>query len=315
VEQKYGVFITGSNSALLSKEYATKLGGRYIEMEVLPLSFGEFLDFKKFQWRENKERIFYGWKKHKIMNYFEEFLNFGGFPELALSNYSGSLKERILESYFESTIYRDVILHYSLGEPGILRLLVKKLSENIGKAFSFRSLVNKINSLGWKTNVNTIMKYYDALKDVFFLVESNQETKSFLKSQRERKVYFVDNGYLRLFFENEKSRLFENLVALEIYRKSGRLHYFRNSYEVDFVGEVPVQVCYELNQNNKDREIRGILHFLNGPNCHNCTHGFIITYDQESTIQKNNKTIHILPVWKWLLGMHNENVLTKKDKY
>ncbi len=257
VDGGFEVFLTGSNSHLLSKEYATKLGGRYVEILIFPLSFKEFLKFKNFKYGKN---IIYSKKKFLLLKYFNEYLKFGGFPGIV--NLDENKKFLILKQYFNTVVYKDIVARYSLKDAKILDLLIKKLSENVTNPFSFRSIVKKFKLLGFNTNVKTLSKYYEHLIDAYFIINSVQKKQSFKEKEMERKCYFVDNGYLSLFYVYEnKPKLLENLVAIYLYKKKEHLFYYRERGEVDFV-DPDIQVTWELNEENKKREIENFLKFL-----------------------------------------------------
>ncbi len=292
VDNGYEVYLTGSNAHLLSREYATKLGGRYIEITLLPLSFREFLTFKGYR---VKKHVQYSKERFTLLKYFEEYLNYGGFPAIALLN---EKRDELLRQYLDSIIYRDVISRFNVEDERVLDLFLKKLSENVTNPYSFNSIVRKLKVLGIKTNVKTLSNYYEHLKEVFLILHSSLDRESILKKEMERKSYFVDNGLLKLFYIGEnREKLLENVVAIELFRKKGKLKYYRNGYEIDFVEPV-IQVSWELNENNRDREINALLKYMK---MKNLKEGYILTYNQREEIKVDDFTIKVLPVWQWML--------------
>ena len=292
VNKGYEVFITGSNSKLLSREYSTKLGGRYVEMQVLPLSFREFLLFKGIK---PYKRMAYSTQRFKMIKLFDEYLKYGGFPTVVKEK----SKELLLKSYYDTVVFGDVVARNHVEEEKVLEVLIKKIAENITNPYSFNSLVKKMKSLNIETNVKLLSTYYKYLEDAFFVLTSTIERDSVLRRERERKSYLIDNGYLSLFYVKEnKEKLLENLVAIELFRRGEKLRYFRNSHEVDFAGKVPIQVCYSLNDENKEREVKALLSYMEE---RGRKKGYIITYEQRGEIKKGSKTIHIVPFWYFSL--------------
>ncbi|MCD6549180.1 ATP-binding protein [Candidatus Micrarchaeota archaeon] len=296
VDKKYSVYLTGSNAHLFSKEYATKLGGRYVEIKLYPASFKEFLRFKgmkvKKGWIYSKDRF-------KIIKFFDEFLKYGGFPEVI--NLDKKSKEIVLKQYLDTVLYRDVISRYNVEDSKLLEFLIKKLAENVTNPFSFSSIVRKLKAIHYKTNVKTLSKYYSYLTDSFLIINTPLLRDSLLKREMERKTYFVDNGYLHQFYIKEnKDKLLENMIAVHLLRERGRIYYLRNGYEIDFVDSSypPIQVTYELNEDNREREVRPLLRYMEK---HGIKKGYIITYNQEETIKDGNKKIQVLPAYKFLL--------------
>jgi len=301
VDQKYNVFITGSNSQLLSGEYATKIAGRYISIFVYPLSFKEFLKFKNF--KLTKQTIFT--KKYQIINYFQEYLFFGGFPGVAKQNQM-DIKKQILSDYLTSVIYRDLISRYKINEEKTLELIIKKIAENITNPYSFSSIAKALNNIGYDIGVKTISTYYEYLKKIFLVLHSSFYRNSVVKKEMERKTYLIDNGYLSLFFtKHNEDKLLENLVATELFKEDHTLNYIRNKYEIDFVSNKhPLMVSYDLsNPATKEREIKGLLEAME---FFKLKEGLLLTYDQEAELivkdrKGEKRKIIIKPVWKWLL--------------
>ncbi len=293
VDQKYKVFLTGSNAHLLSKEYATKLGGRYVEIPLYPPSFREFLRFKGI---DLNPRYIYSDKRHHLLKHFDEYLRYGSLPETIFLD--PEEKRVVLRHYLDSVIYRDIISRYRIEDSKLLELMIKKLSENLTNPFSFNSIVKKLKAIGYKTNVKTISTYYSYLTEVFLIINATQMRESVLKKEMERKAYFMDNGYLSILYIGEnKGKLLENLIAQHVYKKRGRLLYYKNRHEIDFAEE-PAQVTDSLTSDNLDREVEGLFRFMEKMKKRK---GYIITYDQEETIKKGSRTIHILPAWRYLL--------------
>jgi len=274
----YEVYITGSNSNLLSGEFSTVLAGRYWEITILPLSFREYLRFK------GVTNFPYVPEKYHLV---DDYLYYGGFPGVVNSN----RKEELLRLYFQSTILQDVVKRYDIREEALLELLIKKLAENIGKEYSFLSISKKLKSLNISISPKSLINYYKYLENAWLFLTSYREKQSFLKKEMYRKSYFIDNGYLSLF-QDGWGKLLENAVAVELFRKYKRLHYWRaENAEVDFITPShAIQVSYNLGD-NLERELKSLRHYLDlNPD----KKGIIITYNQEQSFGE----IEAIPFWK-----------------
>ena len=246
----YQVFATWSNSKLLSSEISTNLRWKYLEKFVLPLSFKEFLRFKNF---ENKKLILEEdiWK---LNNLFVEFLNWGAFPEIVLAE-NLTTKRDLLNSYLNWMIYIDLIERYKIENEVVLRELIEKILLNIWKEFSVHKFFNNLKSKWIKISKNTIYNYINYLQNSFFI----SEIRNFYKNQNS-KNFLYDVWFENLVLETANFwQRFENIVFLELKRKFNDIFYKLNWSELDFF--VPeknfnIQVCYELNEQNFEREIK-----------------------------------------------------------
>ncbi len=278
--------ITGSNASLLSKELGTRLTGRHINVELLPFNFKEFESFKM-----QKDGI----------KAFEIYFNEGGFPE-----YLKYQNKDILRELFIDIIQRDIVARYNIREAKILKELALYLLSNVGKEFSFNNLKN-IFSLG---SVNTVSSFISYLEDSYMIFTVPQFNYS-LKKQivNPKKVYAIDNGFCSansLSFSEDKGRMLENIAYLAIRKNNNQIFYFKskNNNECDFIikesskVKMAIQVCYKLDENNIERELKGLIEALNQ---FDLKEGLVLTYNQEDDLIKENKKIRILPLWKWYI--------------
>ena len=293
------VYITGSNASMLSRELGTHLTGRYVQTELFPFSFAEFLAFKKFTW--NDSDLFSTEGKATLIGLFNEYFTNGGFPLF--------LKERdedYLKSLYESILYRDVLVRNKLINEKELLQLVYYLASNVSKLSSFNGLTKIV---GVK-NANTISNYISFLEDTYLIFQISKFDYS-LKKQilNPKKTYFIDNALIRRLgfsFSEEKGKLLENIIFLELRRRKFEIFYHSNHHECDFVirqGNAiiqAIQVCYSFDADEtRLREMNGLREAMND---YNLAEGLILLSDAlEHTIEDNGKTIRILPVWKWLL--------------
>ncbi len=296
VDNGYKIFLTGSNSKLLSKEYATHIGGRVIEINMFPFSFREFLSVKSVDYNK---KIIYSNKRFKLIKYLEEYIKFGGFPEVVLSD-SNDIKVKLLESYLNTVVYRDIISRYGIEDENLFRLFVKKIADNITSPFSMYNLEKKMLQMGRKTTRKTLFNYLDYCEEAFFVLVSSLFKHSLKSRENERKVYFVDNGYLNLFIVGEEyGKNVENIIAMEIMRVNNELKYFRGKNEIDFITKIPIQVCYDISDlKTFEREVNTLIDYLT---LKNLKKGLLITWDSHKKIKKNGKEIQLLPFYYFLL--------------
>ncbi len=293
------VFLSGSSAKLLSKEIATSMRGRNISYHIYPFSFREFLSAKKFEIK----KFYSSHEKAVLNNLLAEFLTFGGYPETIL--YSKE-REKITQDIFDTAIYRDVIERGKIRNTSVMRELIKALLAS--KEFSMNKFYNYCKSRGMKTSRDALYRYADYLSDAFFVFFLKKHNLSYKKSgQSLPKVYFVDNGLLTINDIDDKGRLLENLVFMELTRRNKNLAYYQSilKEEVDFVvkdGKIVIQllqVCYDLSDSaTLDREIRALVKASEEFKCKNL---ILINMQEEKEQKINGLTIKFIPAWKWLL--------------
>ena len=289
------IFITGSSSKLLSKEIAASLRGRTITFEVYPLSFKEYLKFK------NVELDSYSTKgKAKLISNLNNFILKGGFPEVI--NMEKELYEKSLESYFEVMIYRDVAERYSITNILSLKLFIKRLISNTSREFSVNKIFSSFKSEGVKISKDTLYKFLDYCEDAYILMIINSFSESLAK-QTIKKSYSIDTGLssmINFTLSRDIGRLFENVIMLELKRRFKEIFYYKEKYECDFIIKEKdkiikaIQVCYNLNDNNLERELTGLKEAMKK---FNIRKGIILTLD----LEKKFGDIEVIPAYKWLL--------------
>lgn len=292
----YKVLATGSNSNMLSREIAEKLGGRFPEIDIYPLDFTEFLRFKGLEFRKEHP---YSKKRFAIVKYFDEYLSFGGFPEVALLSDEAS-KMKVLRSYFNLVFYRDLMADNDLKNEEALRFMIKKLREGIGNVMTPRAIYSSLKKADIQVGPNTVEKYIDCLEEAFLVMPCPLFAKSVVKQER-KKRYFIDNGYIKLFeVKEDKDLLLENLVFTELIKRGKKVHFHQGKKECDFIVDksAAIQVTCEVNETDEKRECGGLLEAMEA---YDIKDGIILTYDQEKEVVVDNKKIMLMPVWKWLL--------------
>jgi len=296
IKGKFNIFITGSNSKLLSKEISTILTGRSINVILYPFSFREFLDAKKINLKD--------WKldtkvQSQLRKSFSEFASLGGIPKVIIDN-----DKRLLQENYENILYRDIVKRFNKNIEKSIKEVSVFLLSNVSKELSIRSLSKIVNIKNLST-LKTILDMFEKAFVFFFISKYNFSVKK--QIQNPRKVYCIDSGFINEMgfkFSENKGWILENIVFLELKRKGDEIYYFSEKKECDFLIrkgakiKAAIQVCYNINEENRDREVNGLIEAMNK---FGLMEGLILTYDHEEQIIEKGKKIIIKPVWKWLL--------------
>lgn len=249
------IYVTGSNSKLMSSEISTYLTGRYVTIPVFPLSFEEYLAFKAGSSLSQKELL-------------NEYIRYGGFPIVALGTYDERTAYQIVEGIYHSVISNDIARRHSITNQELFNRVVRFIIENVGKNFSANSIVKFLKSEGRSLTVETIYNYLEWLEKAFVIYRCQRydlQGKAVLKTQE--KFYLADPAlkYCMMGF-NPKSiaSMLENIVYFELRRRGYDVYVGKNeTKEIDFVAvrrdeRVYVQGCREL-PDASDREIVNLL--------------------------------------------------------
>lgn len=297
----YNLIITGSNSRLLSKELATHLTGRYIQFQILPFSFSEFLKARGVTLDETLELKE---KQGMILYYLNEYLIEGGFPEIVVKNV---VAKDYIKFLIDSVLFKDVVRRYNIRYSRHLYDLAVYLINNHSMEFSSTKLKN---ILGFKS-VHTIDDYISYLEEAFLsfsLKRFSFKMKEQIKAPR--KAYAYDPGVINVFkfkISQDTGKLMENVVALELLRRGEEFYYFRNSrgQEIDFVLKKGIkiseliQVCYDIKDITvKERECKSLQKVASELGCQNL---FVITWEYEGSEKYGEYLIEFIPLWKWLI--------------
>ncbi len=256
------IFLTGSNAKMLSKEIATSLRGRSLSFEIMPLSFTEFLFFQNI----DPEDHFSSRNRAKIQRSFDEYLLWGGYPELV--DIETRFKADILQEYFNVMLYRDLIDRYDIRDASLLKYLIKRLIASFTKEFSVNKLYNDLKSRGIRIGKDTIYRLIDQIFSIYMVTCVEKYDPEVVKREMSnRKIYLYDNGLASAthysFFE-DRGKLLENLIFTKLRATSEDIYFLKNGYECDFVAfprvEEPIliQATGILHQDNVDREIKGL---------------------------------------------------------
>jgi uncharacterized protein len=260
--QNVPVFITGSNSSLFGKSMAASLRGKVLSYELFPLSFSEFLLFHR--WQESPP--YSSREKAKISAYLDEYLQWGGFPEVVLAS-EPDLKRHLLQSYVDTMLLRDLVERHEIKNVDLVEKLFQKALLSFTKTFSVHKWYNDFKSQGRRLSKDTLYDYLHHLEESLFLITiTNRANPS-----AARKIYLVDNGlYQVIRTRPDRGQLWENACFLELHRRGRKPEFWLDDKgEVDFVTDSElIQVCLSQvfpsrNERNEEREENSLLRVMN----------------------------------------------------
>jgi hypothetical protein len=296
--QKYQVFLTGSNAKMLGRDIATTLGGRYWTQNVYPFTFKEYIENQNItldpQWEYSPSL------KAAVERAFNEYFHFGGFPEVR-----EMIAKRIwLNELYNKIFFSDLVVRNKIRHEATLRLTIRRLAESVKQPIAYNRISNLVKSAGINCQTNTVMDYVGFLRDACLVFSLSNYTSKFSERETIKKHYFVDNGLLNIFLNDGETFLLENLCAIHLYQQYGEgLFYYNKNIEVDFYlpeKHTAIQACYNMSDlQTSEREINALvkLHAFEP-----LQRAIIITRDDETVIKKDNGlTIEVKPIWKWLL--------------
>lgn len=256
VDLECDIYITGSNSQLLSGELATLISGRYISINMLPFSFKELIQYYD-EMHENIDEI----------KLFEQYLSYGGFP--GLLNYENEEKEKYLYDLYSTIVLNDILYKNKVKDLDLLERLMEFMISNIGQLFSANSISKYIKNENRKTTPHTIINYMDYARNAFIFYQIKREN---IKQKRKLlisdKYYLVDFGFYFIFngsTQRNWGQLLENIVFLELIRQGYSITIGKiQDLEVDFVCRKANQIKYIqvsqsiLDENTRKREFKSL---------------------------------------------------------
>ena len=252
---KADIYITGSNSKLMSSEISTYLTGRYIQIPVFTLSFQEYMDFKEDSRKAKTELL-------------EEYIRFGGFPIIALGEYEPQQAYQIVNGIYYTVVSRDIVKRHRINKQDLFDRVVKYIIENVGKTFSANSISNFLKSEHRKVSVESIYNYLRWLEQAFIIypcARYDLQGKDILKTQEKYYLSDVSLKYALLGYNRKMlDSSMENIVFLELKRRGYEVFVGKNgTKEIDFVAvrreeKIYVQVCVQIPQNS-GREVGNLM--------------------------------------------------------
>ena len=249
------IYVTGSNSKLMSSEISTYLTGRYISIPVFTLSFREYLEFKKESTQSYDKLL-------------EEYIKFGGFPIIALGEYEQQSAYQIVDGIYHTVVSRDIVKRHRINKQDLFDRVVKYVIENMGKTFSASSISNFLKSENRKVSIESIYNYLRWLEQAFIIFPCERydmQGKSILKTQE--KYYLADVSFRYALFGYNRKMLdgvMENIVYLELCRRGYDVYVGKNNTkEIDFIAihkdeKIYVQVCVQIPENS-NREVGNLM--------------------------------------------------------
>lgn len=249
------IYVTGSNSKLMSSEISTYLTGRYISIPVFTLSFREYLEFKKESTQSYDKLL-------------EEYIKFGGFPIIALGEYEQQSAYQIVDGIYHTVVSRDIVKRHRINKQDLFDRVVKYVIENMGKTFSANSISNFLKSENRKVSIESIYNYLRWLEQAFIIFPCERydmQGKSILKTQE--KYYLADVSFRYALFGYNRKMLdgvMENIVYLELCRRGYDVYVGKNNTkEIDFIAihkdeKIYVQVCVQIPENS-NREVGNLM--------------------------------------------------------
>ena len=258
------IYITGSNSKLMSAEFATLLTGRYINIELYPFSFNEFLDYKQ---ELNHPSAITNELNSDLENFFEEYQKYGGIPLTISSQHD---KELVLNGIYSSIILNDIVERYEIRNVGLFNRIVKYIIENTGNLISANAIFNYLKHEKLRITKPTIYNYLEYLENAYLIAKASKEDlvgkKEIIGSE---KYYLLDTGFYKSQLEEKQrniGRILENIIFIELKRHGYKITIGKvNDYEIDFIckknnQKIYIQVTYLLeNDETIEREFRPLL--------------------------------------------------------
>lgn len=305
------IYICGSNATMLSSELSSALRGYPLEYETYPLSFHEYCRFKQIN-----TNFFLEQDKAKIKVAFDTYNRSSAFPEIVLTT-SRSEQLKMLHSYFDTMILKDLSEHYQITNTSVVRYFVKRIMGNLTKPTSINAIYKDIRSQGLKVGKDDLYLWANYVCDIFMFVRISKYDRSLIKEQKSlEKYYCIDNGIRGAVLmpqSNDNGKNLENSVFMQLHRNrmpSDKISYFQGTCECDFVLQREelvlqlIQVTWDMSDpDTREREIKGL---LEASAVTGCTHLTIVTHDEETTLTQAGKEIQVIPAWKWMLTQKGE---------
>ncbi|MGM9550700.1 MAG: ATP-binding protein [Clostridia bacterium] len=283
-EDNCDIYVTGSNSKLMSGEISTYLTGRYVTIPVYTLSYREFLEFKMLDTSFGREKV-------------EDYIRLGGFPIIAISKFDDRSAYQIVEGIYSSVITKDISKRHKINDQELFDRVVRFIVENIGKTFSANSVVKFLKGEKRSFSVETVYNYIKWMAEAFIIYPCKRydlQGKSVLQTQEKYYLSDVAFKYSQFGFNGKMvASVMENIVFLELKRRGYDVYVGKNgTKEIDFIAEkrdekLYVQVCRSIPENST-REYDNLMEIRdNYPK-------YIVTLDSLYCGNENGiKTVHL----------------------
>lgn len=293
------IVITGSNARMLSRELGTHLTGRYIQVEIYPFSFQEYLAMNEIP--VNAKTLYTTTGRATMVKSFVKYMECGGFPKFLQD---GSVS--YLTSLYESIIYRDILTRNGLTNEKEMLELMFYLASNATKRVTYSSL-GKVVGIQHPDTIKNYLEYIQQTYLIFQLFRYDPSVKKQMMSPK--KIYFVDNAIIKRigFNATENNGVFlENLVFIEMKRRGWDVYYYADKKECDFIVRKGLHIsdAYQVtlkmdSPQTREREIAGVREAMQA---YSLSKGYILTFEGKETINFDDGTIvEVVPVWEWIL--------------
>lgn len=297
------LLITGSNAKLLSSELSSHLTGRYIQIELFPFSFKEYLDFKKINPKAISTKDVAMREKA-----YQDYIIHGGFPELFTSRIQA---DSYIKTLFQSIVYKDILQRFNIKYIKAFGDIAQWALQNFSREISYARLSN----LFGVKSIHTVQNYVSYLEQGYLMLTLSKFSFKSHERIRNNKSYIIDASFVT--YHNDKLSssddgwLLENIVYLELRRlqndEPSDLYFYKTTYEIDFVklinGKVKqlIQVCYQMDHpKTRKREINAL---LKASKELNCSELFIISRYTRETYDQDGVKIEIIPIIDWLCSV------------
>jgi len=303
-QNRYRIVVTGSNAGLLEREIATELRGRCRNILMMPFSFPEFL---RFHGIPHDERTLLTPARGQALKAFDRYLKEGGFPEVVKKE-TVAEKRELLQTYYRTIFYRDILERYNVKAKTLLEAVMRYSLNAFSDLFSISLFAKELKRHQLPGSKQTISNYLGYLQEVFFLMANDKFSYSpRQRAMNPKKIYLLDTGFslLSTEFSENRGKLLENAVAVEMFRRQAECFYYKGRRECDFIvkkgvkPETAVQVCWELTSKNEAREFQGLREAMSALTI---DEGLILTYDEEKDLTFEGLKIRVMPAWKWLIN-------------
>lgn len=296
-EQGHKVFVTGSNATLLSSEISSSLTGRNKILKLFPFSFVEYLRMVGKEYSPERLTVK---QRSLLLHDLNGYLETGGLPLV--------VKEKDMEiahALFQDILYRDIVIRYKLSNVDEIKQIALYLASNVSKLFSYATL-QSISGLKSISSVKNYLQFFEVSYLFYYLKKFDYSVKKQIMNSR--KVFAVDNAIpnrLGFRFSENKGRILENTVFIELLRRGHELYYFSGKNECDFLVKEKlniteaIQVAYELTATNFHREISGLTEAMQS---YNIPKGTLIVFDDKAYRGELPEGISIVPAYAWLIA-------------
>ena len=293
------IIITGSNARMLSRELGTHLTGRYIQVEIYPFSFQEYLAMNEIP--VNAKTLYTTTGRATMVKSFVKYMECGGFPKFLQD---GSVS--YLTSLYESIIYRDILTRNGLTNEKEMLEMMFYLASNATKRVTYSSL-GKVVGIQHPDTIKNYLEYIQQTYLIFQLFRYDPSVKKQMMSPM--KIYFVDNAFMKRigFNATENNGVFlENLVFIELKRRGWDVYYYADKKECDFIVRKGLHIsdAYQVtlkmdSPQTREREIAGVREAMQA---YSLSKGYILTFEGKENINFDDGTIvEVVPVWEWIL--------------